>query len=390
MESLGLPYQYKSSLRRGASPAEILAVINDAALDGHQGAVNFLKGVRDQVMESSGVAGWADYATLKEFTKFANQGLYSAIGQTEIKNYIDQYSMNDALNKEKERREAARKAAEASEQELAAIKLSGVSYLQASGDLGRYQRALAGLKGGQQGISAAVFGKHGTVNPITVYNAADAAMSNAERRIRQTYKPQIRRAEDEAAYEVGYGAGKEEVDRLEREMSSAITAARTKAYQDTLKKYGVTKGITKDQYDALQAIGYNGKTPMLNYSQLTDPLNALAQQRSYYSTNMSGYDIPDQKIRSELGNWESNGTFSKAVYKLNANGTQGKAVSYDDLKLKSDSDIKGRQVTGIYYSAFTPDKIIVQIGDSGDRYLMDPNVLGTEVATLIGQTQNIL
>lgn len=89
MESLGLTDQYKSRLRRGASPEEILAVIEDAALNGHQGAIKFLKGARDQVMKSSGVADWADYTTLKEFTNFANQGLYSALGQTEIKNYID-------------------------------------------------------------------------------------------------------------------------------------------------------------------------------------------------------------------------------------------------------------------------------------------------------------
>lgn len=89
MESLGLTGQYKSRLRKGASPEEILAVIEDAALNGHQGAIKFLKGARDQVMKSSGVADWADYTTLKEFTNFANQGLYSALGQTEIKNYID-------------------------------------------------------------------------------------------------------------------------------------------------------------------------------------------------------------------------------------------------------------------------------------------------------------
>lgn len=98
LESLGLPYQFKSKIRHGASPEEILAVINNAALEGHQGAVNFLRSVRDQVLQSSGVAKWADPATMAEFTSFANQGLYSALGQTEVKNYADQFGMQDALN----------------------------------------------------------------------------------------------------------------------------------------------------------------------------------------------------------------------------------------------------------------------------------------------------
>lgn len=390
-----LPYQYELVQQSGFSREAVMkAILNSPDAD------KILTGLVEDAISSSGVKEWGDAATQKRAYDYARQGLYSAIGQTQYQMVTDQagltrlqYDLQDRNNKRAEARAAARKAQEAAaaaQQEANAIKLSGISYLQASGDLGRYQRALSAFKGGQQGIKAAYFGKHGTVNPMTVYSAANAAMSNAERRIRQTYEPQIRRATDDSYYEPGYGAGKHKADRLKREMSFAITAARTKAYQDTLKKYGVTKGITKDQYDALQAIGYNGKTPMLNYSQLTDPLNALAQQRSYYSTNMSGYDIPDQKIRSQLGNWEANGTFSTAVYKLNANGTQGEAVSYGDLKLANGTDNPTRKVTGIYYSAFTPGKIIVQIGETGDRYLMDPNVLGTEVATLIGQTQSII
>lgn len=113
LESLGLPYQFKSKIRHGASPEEILAVINNAALEGHQGAVNFLRSVRDQVLQSSGVAKWADPATMAEFTSFANQGLYSALGQTEVKNYVDQFGMQDALNSRQHARNvAAQRAAE--------------------------------------------------------------------------------------------------------------------------------------------------------------------------------------------------------------------------------------------------------------------------------------
>lgn len=112
LERLGLPYQYKSRIGYGASPEEILAVINDAALDGHQGAVDFLRGIRDQVIASSGISDWADPITKKEFESFANLGLYSALGQTAIKNYTDSYSMQNGL-----RLAANRDAAVAAEQQ---------------------------------------------------------------------------------------------------------------------------------------------------------------------------------------------------------------------------------------------------------------------------------
>lgn len=101
LESLGLPYQYKSRIGYGATPEEILAVINDAALKGHEGAIKFLKGARDQVLQSSGVLDWTDpdSETRKFFVSSANRGLISALGQTNIKNYTDSYSMQDALRK---------------------------------------------------------------------------------------------------------------------------------------------------------------------------------------------------------------------------------------------------------------------------------------------------
>ena len=113
LESLGLPYQYTKKIRRGASPEEVAAVINDAALAGHEGAVNFIKTVRDQVINASGTNDWITpgSAAAKERDAFANLGVYSAIGQTEIKDYTDKYNMDNALAIAKERRYAEAQAA---------------------------------------------------------------------------------------------------------------------------------------------------------------------------------------------------------------------------------------------------------------------------------------
>ena len=113
LEKLGLPFQYTKDLGRGATPEQVLAVINKAAQDGEEGAISFLRGIRDQVIASSGTNAWITpgSAAAQERDAFANMGLYSAIGQTEIKDYTDKYNMDNALAIAKERRAAEAQAA---------------------------------------------------------------------------------------------------------------------------------------------------------------------------------------------------------------------------------------------------------------------------------------
>lgn len=113
LEKLGLPFQYTKDLGRGATPEQVLAVINKAAQDGEEGAISFLRGIRDQVIASSGTNAWITpgSAAAQERDAFANMGLYSAIGQTEIKDYTDKYNMDNALEVAKERRAAEAQAA---------------------------------------------------------------------------------------------------------------------------------------------------------------------------------------------------------------------------------------------------------------------------------------
>lgn len=113
LKGLELPYQYERMLQYGATPAQVMAAMSQDAQQGDSEAVKFLRGITEQVLKSSGVADWADNATMEEFRAFANQGLYSAIGQTKIDNFTDQFSMQDALNARQHARQvAAQKAAE--------------------------------------------------------------------------------------------------------------------------------------------------------------------------------------------------------------------------------------------------------------------------------------
>lgn len=96
LQKLGLPYQYERMLQYGATPSQVLAAMAEQAQNEPE-TVTFLRGIVDQVMQSSGVADWADPVTLREFRTFANQGLYDAIGQAKLDNFTGQFSMQDAL-----------------------------------------------------------------------------------------------------------------------------------------------------------------------------------------------------------------------------------------------------------------------------------------------------
>lgn len=111
LQNLGLPYQYERMLQYGATPSQVLAAMAEQAQNEPETAT-FLRGIVDQVMQSSGVVDWADPSTLNEFRAFANQGLYSAIGQAKLDNFTDTFSLNDAIGRRREARTAARKVQE--------------------------------------------------------------------------------------------------------------------------------------------------------------------------------------------------------------------------------------------------------------------------------------
>lgn len=348
-----LPYTYDMIQQNGFSHESVMK-----AILGSPDADSILTGLVDNALITSGIGttdnpGWGNDATRAKAYKLARQGLYNAIGQTTHQVIRDEAGL--AANKNNANQNNA-------------IALSGVSYLHSNGDAARYTSALAGLKAGSNGVKASVFGKNGRVNPITVYNEYQNEVANITSRHTTTYIP------GESPRDYGVRAMGEAAIRKTDKIESAK--------KRIMQKYGVSEIITPDQVEALTAIGYKGEQA-LKYSDFSNKLNNLVQQRAYYSTNMSEYSVADNNIRAQLGNWESLGQFSGKVYKLKSDGSQGAAVEYDDLNLKTDDNSSGREITGIYYSAYTPDKIIIQVGQSGERYLMDPNILGTSAAQLI-------
>lgn len=103
LRRLGLPFQYQQLVTRGIPPEEIMkTMMHDPQ------AAPILGKIVEDVMASSGIRNWSsmngDWANnqmYKEAEQFAMQGLYDAIGGTEIKYHKDDYGMQLDLMKKK-------------------------------------------------------------------------------------------------------------------------------------------------------------------------------------------------------------------------------------------------------------------------------------------------
>lgn len=103
LKGIGLPFQYEELLQYGYTPADIQLAITDPK---NPKAQPILNTIIDQVMTASGMNTWASDAQKEAARAYAAEGLYSAIGKPEIKNFTDNYSMELAIDAEKRRRDA--------------------------------------------------------------------------------------------------------------------------------------------------------------------------------------------------------------------------------------------------------------------------------------------
>lgn len=104
LRNIGLPYIYEQKITSGASPEEVFAAMRE-----DPNALPFLQKVVNNVMESSGIANWTgingdiNNRIYQEALGYAKQGLPAFIGTNIWKDYTDQYNMQLALLKQKQR-----------------------------------------------------------------------------------------------------------------------------------------------------------------------------------------------------------------------------------------------------------------------------------------------
>lgn len=104
-EILGEQY-YELIEQRGFRPEEIMEVINNK-----KGGSEVLRGIVEDAIASSGIKGWNNADVLERAYDFAKQGLWNAEGTEERKQVSNKgydYTMQNWLAKEKEKREAER------------------------------------------------------------------------------------------------------------------------------------------------------------------------------------------------------------------------------------------------------------------------------------------
>ena len=371
LTSLGLPYQYERQLQRGASVDEVLQ-----AMSKDPKALPILTGIVESVMASSGIRDWSsmngDWANnplYKEAEQAAMQGLYSAIGNTEVKEFTDTFNMNNDLEIRKEER-AARAAAEAAEAE-ATEPSRGWNFLETNGDLAAYNNIQSNitLKGGA--LKASYFGKK-FVNPIKVYEEATAAYNKALKKY--TY------------------AGKtlENSPALWRDNIEASDYAK-KARDKVLKSYGVTQILSSKEYNRLKELGYTNKSTFNDFrNDYSRRVNERASQWRHESVNLNETALQERgnTLKGYLGYLEDYDKWNGQVYLMAANGTKGKAVKeLDDIGLDKKS-LKEANLTDVFYSRQAPDMIHSQFG--GVEIYVNPNAYGAEAAAIVREASSLL
>lgn len=105
LKGIGLPYQYEQLLQYGYTPQQIQQAITNP-----QEGNPVLNTIVEQALAASGMKNWASPEQLAQARAYANEGLYNAIGKTDIKNYADSFSMQDELAKREEARAAQARA----------------------------------------------------------------------------------------------------------------------------------------------------------------------------------------------------------------------------------------------------------------------------------------
>lgn len=390
-----LPYQYLAILRNGfSSDAVMQAILNSP------NASQILTGLVESTIDSSGIRDWNNNAALARAYDYARQGLYNAIGQSQQQMITDkagltqlQYDLadrNNARQSERTLQAALVKKAMEDEDMLGGISASAQSFLKASGNYERYYKALNSLKAGNNGVAKSYFwdaNNRRVIDPTAVRDALERRIGEINREADHTKNPQTQLYLRRTANIM------ENYLNTKRLLTTGTRENNAEAEINKIFNiYGVEDMINKDQYDALKAIGYDlSNLPAEQHNRFNEtilnPLNALGKRQSYYSTNMSNYDHPDEIIRRNLGTWDNNDSFAGRVYKVEANGTEGEEVDFDDLELFDDEKPKNT-ITDISYSAFNPGKIIVTIGNK--QYYMDPDVLGTEVGNMTRRSRDVI
>ena len=329
-----------------------------------------LKKMYEQVMQSNGVTPEALQNSLNaqnimdKSTGYAEMGMWNAMGEDKATVQEDFYNRLIASNQAKIDEAVAKELAKhglTGDGEMPNIPSIAVGLTPTEEYKANNLKVLNGLKAGYDGLNSKYFGKNlGEVNPMKVYD-------EYQEELKKRTKPTL-------SYEQGQG----------RVKNIANESAARQAILDKYRKYGVTDILSKDQYNALSSIGYSKDNNITStrHSDLLKKFDQSVEQRSRYSTNMTDYELFNDRV---LPNLRTRGKYSNSigtVWEINKDGKVGSPESVDDLKLYSADNTKGNKITDVQYDPQFRGKIVIQLSD-GTVHVADPSIYDSNLTNMI-------
>lgn len=364
----GMAKNLTNEVRGGAHKDEIDAFtfdyIRDHGVDSHiinQWLQNpnsnpALTNMMNQVLAKNGITAEALQGSsnaanlLQEGVRAAQMGAWEAIGKPQsqvLPNWKarQDYEFNQqmqalAIKERMEMQKAAMKAALEGNAGLPNVASRGVGLVPTEQYKAENMKVLETLKGGKDGFKAKYFGSRlGQVNPMRLYE------------------------------EVKAGNSKE-------------------AVLNKYRKYGVTDILSKDQYEAMKSLGYEGSKAFASrrHSEMMKKFDELVEQRTSYSPDMMDYESFNDIAIPNLLTRDIYNKGVGTVWKMKDNGDKGNPASVKDLNLNTKDNTKGNKITDVRYDPRHKGKIVLQLSD-GQLYIADPSIYSNNLANIIADAE---
>ena len=338
---------------------------------------NILSTIIKNTLDSSGISKWANENVLKQSQGFMNQGIYSGIGKSDIALQRDLDMMTPMEQAQYQGQLLNNKTAELNNQ-IAMLQLQQLLNPQSDTpslihDEGEFvsgtdtYRSFNDLKNnlyihkGTGGLNTEYAGKK-FINPMKVYEEYE--------KIANTSSYGVSTGTSSSGTVLTYG-----------------NKVNINAFDKLRKKYGITKILTKDQYERLKELGYSSNSTRKDFykGNFDNNLNNIAKLYRPTSTSMAKYDFVNDRILNNLNsNIDNMGT---RVYEYK-NGKAGKAVTNINDVLNYDKNGKiQNKIVNISYSALQPDKLLITLNDKNKKFFIDPYEFSADAGELLKQAK---
>ena len=245
---------------------------------------------------------------------------------------------------------------------------------------GRYSEVSKGLqtlRATKGGLAADVFGKtFGTINPMKVKELADAAYNNTILSDNQYAEPGIQK---------------------NKQPSRDTSVKAEQARQAVLKKYGVDRTLSNEEYASLKQLGYNSNMNAKQFygghSYGSQWLAGLNNKLNDMSQSTTTYTINGTTVNDRLNNRVA--TNGMDIYNNNPKNAVIKEFDSSTHKPEKNVDladvIKDMQPDDVYgYSWTHGDGITYMSRKTGKKYWLDPSLFSSEARDLIKDRKNKL